>query len=283
MQTALKYIQTELNGLYPEDELRNIAYFIFEHISGCSRSELMINKYTAFSEEQHQKIKSFVAKLQNFVPLQYILGETEFYGLRFQVNESVLIPRPETEELLEWISLENDRKKSFRMLDIGTGSGCIAITLKQLFPQASVDAFDISDEALATARRNAENLHLDVNFLKTNILTTDCTDRNWDIIVSNPPYICENEKAAMSNNVLNHEPHLALFVPDNDPLLFYRRIAAVAMAQLSEGGKLYVEINRAYGQETVALLTAMGFAHVELRNDISGNDRMVRAIKPSSL
>lgn len=281
MQTALKYIQSELKGLYSEDEIRNMAYLFFEHLTSRSRSELMINKYTAFSEEQHQKTQKFVAELQNFVPLQYILGETEFYGLLFRVNESVLIPRPETEELIEWISMENDRKKELRMLDIGTGSGCIAVTLKHLFAKAHVDAYDVSEEALTIAAANAAANGLDVNFSKIDILQVNDTTQRWDIIVSNPPYICEKEKADMSPNVLDHEPHLALFVPDNDPLLFYRRIADFARHHLTENGKLYFEINRAYGQQTVAALNDSGFTHIELRKDMSGNERMIRANKLS--
>jgi release factor glutamine methyltransferase len=195
------------------------------------------------------------------------------------VNESVLIPRPETEELVDWIRNENDLNKNLQILDIGTGSGCIAISLKHEFPFATVDAFDISNEALETARKNAAQNGLEVNFSEVDILNAPAFDKKWDIIVSNPPYVLENEKLQMHSNVLEYEPHLALFVPDNDPLLFYREIALFAKKQLNANGKLYFEINRAYGQATVDMLSELGFQHIELRKDISGNDRMVRGEK----
>jgi release factor glutamine methyltransferase len=206
------------------------------------------------------------------------LGETEFYGLPFYVDESVLIPRPETEELVDWIQKENDKNAFLNILDIGTGSGCIAIALKHGFTNSTVHAFDISVQALETAQSNTERNNLEVNFAQVDILNAPDFTTKWDIIVSNPPYITEHEKDDMFPNVLNHEPHLALFVPDNDPLLFYRKIALFARQHLHHNGKLYFEINRESGKECMELLTGLGFNDIELKKDISGNDRMVRAI-----
>ena len=278
MQTAIKYIQSELQGLYPDTEIKSFSHLIIEKVTGFSRLDIILNKNTQFSVEQHQEVESFIKKLRNFVPIQYLLGETEFYGLTFTVNESVLIPRPETEELVDWIRTENSGKNKLNILDIGTGSGCIAICLKQEFSNAIVDAFDISDEALTTARINSERNNLAVNFMKVDILNAPDFDRKWDIIVSNPPYVLEHEKSEILPNVLDNEPHLALFVPDNDPLLFYRRIAEFAQKQLVDNGKVYFEINRQFGKDTVEMLAEHGFRSIELRKDISGNDRMVRAI-----
>ena len=276
MQTAIKRIKSELEGLYHETEIRSFSQLMIEKVTGFSRTEIIVNKNTLFSDEQHQEIESFIKKLKNFIPIQYILGETEFYGLTFNVNESVLIPRPETEELVDWIRTENDRSATLNILDIGTGSGCIAISLKQEFTNAIVDAFDISDEALITAQNNANRNNLEVNFSKVDILNAPDFETKWDIIVSNPPYVLENEKAEILPNVLDNEPHLALFVPDNDPLLFYRSISQLALRQLKPGGKLYFEINRQYGKATMDLLVELDFTDIELRKDISGNDRMIR-------
>jgi release factor glutamine methyltransferase len=278
MQTAIEHIKSALEGLYPEQEIKSFSYLIIEKLTGLSRTEIILNKNTLFSIEQHHVIESFIENLKKFVPIQYILGETEFYGLIFNVNGAVLIPRPETEELVEWICMENDHNNHVKILDIGTGSGCIAICLKHELPNSTVDAFDISEVALETARGNAQRNKVDVHFTKTDILNASDFNTKWDIIVSNPPYVLENEKAAIEANVLDYEPHLALFVPDTDPLLFYRRIAEFAQKQLNKNGKIYFEINRAYGDATVNLLAKLGFTDIELRKDISGNDRMVKAV-----
>lgn len=278
MQSIFNHIQRELQGLYPETEIKSFSYLIVEKLTGFSRTEIIVNKNTLFSDEQRHIIESFIQKLKIFVPIQYILGETEFFGLTFYVNESVLIPRPETEELVEWIRNENDRHANLHMLDIGTGSGCIAIALKHEFTNATIDGFDISEKALETAQNNASRNLLEVNFALVDILNAPAFEAKWDIIVSNPPYVTEMQKDEMLPNVLKHEPHVALFVPDNDPLVFYRHIARFAMTHLQPNGKLYVEINREAGKACVELLTEMGFRDVELRKDISGNDRMIRAV-----
>lgn len=278
MQKAIHHIQSELQRLYPETEIKSFSYLIIEKLTGFSRTEVIVNKNTIFSQEQRHEIEIFIKELKRFVPIQYILGETEFYGLPFNVNESVLIPRPETEELVDWICKENDRTALLQILDIGTGSGCIAISLKHEFRKSTVDAFDISQKALETAQSNAGRNKVKVNFSQVDILNAPDIDKKWDIIVSNPPYVTELEKDAMLPNVLEHEPHLALFVPDNDPLLFYRKIALFATRHLQPGGKLYFEINRQAGNVCLDLLTQMGYRNPELRTDISGNDRMVRAV-----
>jgi len=278
MKTAFLHIQSELQGLYSETEIRSISLLIIEKLTGLSRTEIIVNKNTHFSKEQHQEIESFIEKLKKFVPIQYILGETEFFGLTFNVNDSVLIPRPETEELVDWIRNENDRNGSYQILDIGTGSGCIAISLKHEFPNSTVDAFDISGKALEVAQSNANLNQLQINFSKVDILNAPDFAAKWNIIVSNPPYITEQEKDEMLPNVLDNEPHVALFVPDNDPLLFYRQITHFAQQQLQPNGKIYFEINREAGKSIMKLLHEMGFCEIEIRKDISGNDRMVRAI-----
>lgn len=278
MQNAIKHIQSELQGLYPETEIRSFGNLIVQKLTGFSRTQIILNKNTIFSEKQLHTIKSFIEKLKKFVPIQYILGETEFYGLTFIVNNSVLIPRPETEELVAWIDTENKKDATLQILDIGTGSGCIAIALKHELQNSTIDAFDISEKALETALNNAKYNNLEVNFLLVDILNPSDFGKKWDIIVSNPPYIPEQEKVEIEPNVLDHEPHLALFVPDNDPLLFYRNIAYFAKNHLQPGGKLYFEIHRKFGESCVKLLSEMGFQDIELRKDISGNDRMVRAV-----
>ncbi len=278
MEEIMKYIQTELKGYYPDNEIQSFGYLLLEKITGFSRSEILINKNTKFSSEQWNKLNSFLFKLKEYVPIQYLLGETEFYGLNFLVNSSVLIPRPETEELIEWIVKENDKNSALQILDIGTGSGCIAISLKHEFPFANVDACDISHEAIETARLNAKINHTEIHFFEADILKNPLFDKKWDIIVSNPPYVPENEKETLLPNVLNYEPLLALFVPKDDPLLFYRNIVDFAQIHLNQGGKLYFEIHYKAGENIVTLLEQEGFQQIELKKDLSGNDRMIRAI-----
>ena len=277
MQNIINKLQQELHDIYPEAEIKSISYLILEKLSGLSRTQLIINKNTLFSDEQLQIVEIFIEKLKKHVPIQYILGETDFFGLSFIVNEAVLIPRPETEELVYWINNEHNKNAKLQILDIGTGSGCIAIALKQHFENATVTAFDISEEALEIAKKNAIKNNQSVIFEKIDILANNTFQNKWDIIVSNPPYVLENEKKNMCANVLDYEPHLALFVSDNDPLLYYSHILFFAKKHLLPYGKLYFEINREYGQEIVNLLVNNGFTAIELRKDISGNDRMICA------
>jgi release factor glutamine methyltransferase len=233
------------------------------------------------AEEQMAEWNAILKELLNEVPIQYLLGTTSFYGLDFEVNANVLIPRPETEELVDWI-LSDYKKEAIedcKILDIGTGSGCIAIALAKNISQAEVAAIDVSKKALELAQTNAQTNGVAVAFLCQNILETEDLQGQFDVIVSNPPYVRTLEKAEIKKNVLEHEPHLALFVDDNDALLFYRKIAALAQKNLKENGKLYFEINQYLGLEMIDLLNSMGFVAVELRKDIYGNDRMICATK----
>ena len=218
-------------------------------------------------------------ELKKEVPIQYLLGKTHFYGLDFEVNENVLIPRPETEELVEWIINENkaiDKKKKVKILDIGTGSGCIAISLAKNLPNAEVYAIDVSKKALETAKRNAISNNVEIIFMLKNVLELEILKSNYDIIVSNPPYVRNLEKEEIKKNVLDYEPHLALFVEDNDALIFYRKIASLAQKNLLENGQLYFEINQYLGKEMTDLLEEMNFKNIELRKDIYDNDRMIK-------
>ena len=277
MQTDLDYTREQLQDLFTDNEIRSFYLLMSEKITGLSRTELLTNKNTFFSIEQRNKLDFFIGKLKKSEPIQYILGETEFYGLNFIVNPSVLIPRPETEELVEWIEKENIDMHDLKILDIGTGSGCIALSLKNIFREAEVSAFDVSKKALETAAENAKLNKLSVSFKQVDIFDIKDIEDKWDIIVSNPPYIPKSEKAGIQSNVLDYEPHLALFVPDEDPLIFYREIAYFALRQLNPQGKLYFEIHRDKGKDCVKMLEDAGFKNVEMRKDMFGNNRMVRA------
>lgn len=279
MQKAFDYINSQLKKDYSSEEIRSFFYLIAQKLTGYSFTEIIVNKNTTFSEEQTNTVKFFVEQLNNSVPIQYIIGTAEFFGLPFKVNHSVLIPRPETEELIEWIIAENKEKKSLRILDIGTGSGCIAIALKHALPLAEVYAMDVDKNALIVAQQNAQQNNTDVHFIFDDILKPGAIAAlQWDIIVSNPPYIPINEKKTLDKNVLT-EPHLALFVPDEDPLLFYRNIILYGEENLTRGGKLYFEIHQKYGKECFELFSSKYFSDMQLKKDISGNDRMLRARK----
>ena len=219
-----------------------------------------------------------IERLKKQEPIQYIQGYSDFCGLRFKVTPATLIPRPETSELVEWIAADH-HGKTVNILDIGTGSGCIAVSLASKLPKSTVSAWDISAEALAVAAENSRNNGTEVTFERVDILAHEPLNGHFDIIVSNPPYIKENEKSAMHSNVLDWEPHTALFVPDSDPLLFYRTIAVKGLELLKCGGTLYFEINRAHGAETVEMLANTGYKEIELRKDFADNDRMIKATK----
>jgi len=277
-----------LSSLYDEKEIESFFYLTLEKLHQKKRIDLALQPDLAMDETQLAQWETVLTELKTYKPIQYILGETEFYGLPFLVNENVLIPRPETEELVQLILVESQKSKveSFKILDIGTGSGCIPISLKKNLPSAEVFAIDVSKNALEVAQKNAEINGVEVNFTEANILLTDSlalpTHNSqlttlFDIIVSNPPYVRNLEKAEINPNVLEFEPHLALFVEDNDALLFYRKITELAKNHLSENGKLYFEINQYLGKETVALVESYGFKKVQLLKDIYGNDRMISA------
>ena len=267
-----------LTPLYDAGEAESFFYLILEENQKLKRIDLALQPDVVFSEEEIVVWNSILAKLKKEIPIQYLLGKTSFYGLHLEVNHNVLIPRPETEELVEWI-LESQNTKvesqNIRILDIGTGSGCIAIALAKNLPNATVFAVDVSDKALATAKKNAEINAVSVTFINQNILKTENLEQQFDIIVSNPPYVRNLEKEEIKKNVLDNEPHLALFVADDDALIFYRKIAKLAQKNLSKNGQLFFEINQYLGPETVALLAELYFKNIELRKDMYGNDRMI--------
>ncbi len=277
MQTIIKQIREELSAIYTPTEVSALIRVIFEDEFHISYSDIVTCKINNLSRSDRSKLNEIIARLKNYEPIQYILGKTEFFGLSFSVNSSVLIPRPETEELVEWI-ISNHADLSGNILDIGTGSGCIAISLVKHIHNAKVSAWDISADALAVAKENAKKNNVNVTFEKVDILNCNFSDKKWDIIVSNPPYITESEKQKMEENVLNFEPHQALFVEDNNPLVFYNKIADFALQNLASNGSLYFEINRAKGEEIERMLKEKGLSHVELKKDISQNQRMVHAI-----
>ena len=277
-ENLVEYIRTHLSNEFTLGEIRAFTTLILKDVCNLSFSDIVACKFTELSDNEKQNIISIVKRLQNGEPIQYILGVTEFYGLDFKVTPSVLIPRPETEELVEWILL-NAKQVNPHILDIGTGSGCIAIALAKKMKYATVDAWDVSVEALTVAQQNAIDNSVSIKFLKVDVLEKQNFDKKFDIIVSNPPYIKESEKEEMSKNVLDFEPHQALFVSDHDALIFYKRIADIAMQQLNKRGMLYFEINQAKGHDIVQLLQDKNFIEIELKKDISGNYRMIRAMK----
>ena len=269
----------ELTPIYDAGEAESFFYLILEEKNRLKQIDLALHPDLIFSADEIMVWNSLLESLKKEIPIQYILGKTNFYGLDFYVNENVLIPRPETEELVEWI-LKSQKSKvksqKPKILDIGTGSGCIAISLAKNLPDAFVFAIDVSEKALATAKKNAAINEVNVTFIEKNILETEDLEQQFDIIVSNPPYVRNLEKEEIKKNVLEHEPHLALFVEDNDALIFYRKIAALAQKNLSPNGQLYFEINQYLGVEMKDLLEKMNFKNIELRKDIYGNDRMIK-------
>lgn len=272
----------ELSFVYDTDEAESFFYLILEAKCQLRRIDLALQPHLTFSDTDLVVWNTILEELKKEIPIQYLLGKTSFYGLDFEVNENVLIPRPETEELVEWIlqdcSTRNDNAEC-TILDIGTGSGCIPISLKKQLTEAKVSAIDVSEKALAVAQNNAKLNQVDVGFILQNILETEDLPTEYDVIVSNPPYVRHLEKQEIKKNVLDYEPHLALFVADDDALIFYRKIGALAAKHLRPNGKLFFEINQYLGKETVELLVSLGFQNVELRKDIYGNDRMIRAMK----
>lgn len=268
----------ELSSLYDAYEAESFFYRILEDKYNLRQIDLALNHELAFSDADLEVFDAFLNELKKEVPIQYLLGKTNFYGLDFEVNENVLIPRPETEELVDWIINENkfiDKTKKLKILDIGTGSGCIAISLAKNLLNAEVYAMDISKKAIETAKKNARNNNVKIIFILKNVLGLDILKSNFDIIVSNPPYVRNLEKKEIKKNVLDYEPHLALFVDDNDALVFYRKIAELAQKNLLERGQLYFEINQYLGEEMTELLEKMDFKNIELRKDIYENDRMI--------
>ena len=276
VKQQIEYIISQLRESYSYEESRELAYWILEEIYGLTRAEILIgckdtkknvNAQANTTFHEHS-IENIVEKLKAHMPIQYIFGHTEWMGLDILLTPSTLIPRPETAELVEWICQKYSPDVRARVLDIGTGSGCIAIALKQRAPLWQVTGLDISPDALEIAKKNATRNNVQVDWIQIDILNEELKG-DFDIIVSNPPYICDNEKVDMEARVLDYEPHSALFVPDNDPLLFYRRIADL------KPSLLFFEINEAYGEAVCAMMKEKGYTNIELKNDIYGKPRMV--------
>ena len=269
------FFKEQLSSFYDEGEVESFFYIILENKNNLKRIDLALNIDLEFSEQELIIWNAILEKLKLEIPIQYIIGTTSFFGLDFNVNENVLIPRPETEELVDLI-IKNSNSKTPKIIDIGTGSGCIAISLAKNIPLATVYAIDVSEKALEIAKVNATLNNVNVNFILANILDVDNLNEQFDVIVSNPPYVRNLEKHEIKKNVLEYEPHLALFVNDNDALIFYKKIAELAKINLSQNGQLFFEINQYLGYETKNLLEKMNFKNIELRQDIYGNDRMIK-------
>ena len=269
MKQQIDYIISQLRGFYPEEELRELAYWVIEETTGLTRTQILTE---CKGTQIIPNIEIILQKLRAHEPIQYIFGHTEWRGLDLLVTPATLIPRPETAELIDWILESCDKSKPLHVLDIGTGSGCIAIALKKSAPLWQVIGIDISPDALEIALENAKRNSVEVEWTQADILSpiTNYQFPILDIIVSNPPYICHREKANMDTRVLDYEPHSALFVPDDEPLLFYRRIAAMKSAK-----SLYFEINEAYGKEVCDMLKELGYTDIQLKHDIYGKPRMV--------
>jgi release factor glutamine methyltransferase len=290
---AERYIKEQLSGIYDDSEAQSIASLALEHISSFDPSERLLKKEELLSPAQLEQLQKALQRLQQHEPIQYVMNKAWFYGMELFVDKAVLIPRPETEELVDWIvkdvkasgkdvfhrkPAEADETNKLKILDVGTGSGCIALALKKTMPKAEVWGCDISEEALNVARRNGSSLDIRVDFQGIDFL--DLAQQKQlpavDIIVSNPPYIPFNNKEQMHPNVVEHEPHTALFVPDNDPLIFYKALAQFSRHRLYENGSIYMEIHEDLGNDVITLFKQEGYGNVELRKDMQGKERMVK-------
>jgi len=277
---------SKLKTLYESREAANITDWVFENITGLKRLERNINKHTELSDADIQKLEKYLEELLQHKPVQYVLNEAWFYKMKFFVNGHVLIPRPETEELVEWIVEDisgvkcDEQSDEFQLLDIGTGSGCIAISLKKELPCPLITAIDVSEEALSVANKNANELHTQIDFLQINFLDESQWNSlsSFDVIVSNPPYIPEIEKKKLSKNVMAFEPGLALFVQNNNPFIFYEKIAKFAKSHLKLHGKLFVEIHEEYSNEVQQIFSRYNFK-TEIRRDMYGKERIIKAYK----
>lgn len=279
IKDVLNRIYDQLKGIYPDTELSSIAFIILEHVLNYTKTDILIRKNELLEADKIEHLDSIITRLRNYEPVQYVLGETEFYGLKFKLTNDVLIPRQETEELVDWIIKDNkSRSTEFDILDIGTGSGCIAISLAKHIKNCKVSAIDFCDSVIKIAKLNAEQNDVCVDFHKFNILKDQYVEKEFDVIVSNPPYIRYFEKNMMAKNVLDFEPESALFVPDDDPLKFYNAIIKLCSKNLKKFGILYLEINECLGKETKNLLAENDFVSIEIRNDINDKPRMIKAI-----
>jgi release factor glutamine methyltransferase len=271
--------QKQLIFNHPRDEINSFFYLLSEAYLDKNRLDIALAPNDEINNSKTTLFLDALAQLKNEYPIQYIIGEVEFMDLTFEVNKNVLIPRPETEELIKWVLTTEKGSEELSILDIGTGSGCIPIILAHSLAKSSVTSFDVSEKAIEVAKKNAIKNKVDIKLVVQNILSIDTLDASYDIIISNPPYVRESEKAQMKNNVLNYEPDIALFVSDNDPLIFYKHIARLAIKSLKPSGALYFEINQYLGSALCTFLKDLGFKEIELKKDIYGADRMIRAIK----
>lgn len=265
MKSYINYIISELSGYYPQEELCELAFWIIEEATGLSRAQIITQQ---IQQKEIPELEATINRLRKHEPIQYIFEHTEWMGLDLRVTPATLIPRPETAEIVDWITTLCNRKETLNIVDIGTGSGCIAIALKKRCPQWNVTGVDKSEEALIIAKENANRNQVEIDFIKKDILSENLDF--IDVIVSNPPYICDKEKTEMDARVLEYEPHSALFVPDDDPLLFYSRIAS-----MKSSNYLFFEINEAYGNEVCNMLETYGYTDIQLKKDIYGKARMV--------
>jgi len=281
LNEARTVLTKELTTIYDNDELKNIVDLVLEHITNMPRMEQVKSKLAYLTCTQLESIDTITERLKRNEPVQYVLGEGWFAGMKFKVNKNVLIPRPETEELVDWVVKESQKSKvkNQNILDVGTGSGCIPITIKKKLPLANITAIDVCSEALFIATENAIEYTVEVDFILLDFLDEEKWKElgQFDIIVSNPPYVKQNEKDTMHARVKEFEPHLALFVRDNDALLFYKKLSHFSVKHLKPGGSLFVEINEALGDTVVNLFRSTGFTDIELKKDMQGKDRMLRA------
>lgn len=281
MQNTISKIKNELNYFYNKNEINSLISIIIEFVTGMNNTQRLIRTDYVFNDEQKKQTDLIIERLKKHEPIQYIIGKTLFYDLNFHVNKSVLIPRPETEELVDWILTDNKHQKNkLEIMDIGTGSGCVAISLAQKIKMSHVTAIDISESALEIARKNAKlNDISNISFVNTDILNEKTLkfETTFDIIVSNPPYVTIQEFETMPQNVKKHEPHLALFVENKTPLIFYEAIAHLGKKYLKSGGALYFEINEKFGNEMIQMLHTLNYHDITLKKDINNKDRMIRA------
>ena len=278
LQEIKKNFQEELKGIFSSEEIDMFFFMIVQKEFGFSKSKTLASLKEEVSMGESIMIHGCLNRLKKSEPIQYILEETEFYGLPFKVSPYVLIPRPETEELVDWVVQEykNHKSESLELLDIGTGSGCIAVSLAKKLHWANISALDVSKKALGVAEENAQHNQVEIDFFERDILQADSLPKSYDVIISNPPYVRESEKKAMQKNVLNYEPHTALYVDDEDPLRYYQKIAHLAKKHLTSGGALYFEINEYLSEELIELLQNEGFKRCILKQDLFGKDRMLK-------
>lgn len=277
------FFNEALSTIYPKTEIDSFFFILMEEKLKLQRIDTVLKPDFLITKKNLIDLKTIVKRLQKEEPIQYIIGNTEFYSLPFLVNKNTLIPRTETEELVAWVLnetkvLANNKTIELSILDIGTGTGCIPISLAKNLTSLNISAIDISPEALLIAKQNAILNKVTIEFIELDILNTESLPQEYDVIISNPPYVRELEKEEIKNNVLENEPHLALFVADENPLIFYNKIADLAKQQLSKNGILFFEINQYLGKETVNMLVKKGFKNIQLKKDLFGNDRMIKCV-----